>query len=573
MNSKRFYILLLLLLQVANGPIYSQPKKLSTVEIAKLNNEATLLMRNENYEKSLIKGRIALKNAIIAEDDNLIAIAYNTIGANFDELSEYDKAFYYYKKGLVFAERTNNHQLKNWLYNNLGNIYCFDKKEYEKGITYYKKSLEYSSKIRDSAEIVFTKLNITWAYFDVGKFDAGTPYLQFVNKYHPKFGDSSTIVALNMLNGMYYNNLKNNEKTNYFFENAIKLGKKWDEKSDLSYSYLEYSKFLLRIGNYKKAYQNLDSYNTITAELNYAEKQKKINVAGINLQIDEYKREIDAIENKYKSKEQLLLEKQLKNRRISILIITALLLIIVLFYFYFQNGQLKQKNKIKNIQSKVQQNIINASIDGQEMERKKIASFLHDNLSALLTSAGLHLSVFNSIHKINSEEIDKTKAILSDAHEKIRELSHQLLPSLLVRFGLFYALKDLCEKSSNATISFDYQSDVIASARYHDEFEMKMYFIITELLNNIMKHSKASRAKLTLTEVSKELIISVEDNGIGFNMSNLNTIEGFGLHQIRARINRLNGQIIIKSSPRNGTTITISTPIKYKKLTAAFPSQ
>jgi len=573
MNSKRFYILLLLLLQVANGPIYSQPKKLSTVEIAKLNNEATLLMRNENYEKSLIKGRIALKNAIIAEDDNLIAIAYNTIGANFDELSEYDKAFYYYKKGLVFAERTNNHQLKNWLYNNLGNIYCFDKKEYEKGITYYKKSLEYSSKIRDSAEIVFTKLNITWAYFDVGKFDAGTPYLQFVNKYHPKFGDRSTIVALNMLNGMYYNNQKNNEKTNYFFENAIKLGKKWDEKSDLSYSYLEYSKFLLRIGDYKKAYQNLDCYNTITAELNYAEKQKKINVAGINLQIDEYKREIDAIENKYKSKEQLLLEKQLKNRRISILIITALLLIIVLFYFYFQNGQLKQKNKIKNIQSKVQQNIINASIDGQEMERKKIASFLHDNLSALLTSAGLHLSVFNSIHKINSEEIDKTKAILSDAHEKIRDLSHQLLPSLLVRFGLFYALKDLCEKSSNATISFDYQSDVIASARYHDEFEMKMYFIITELLNNIMKHSKASRAKLTLIEVSKELIISVEDNGIGFNMSNLNTIEGFGLHQIRARINRLNGQIIIKSSPKNGTTITISTPIKYKKLTAAFPSQ
>jgi tetratricopeptide (TPR) repeat protein len=94
-------------------------------------------MRDEQYEKSLIKGRLALKNAIAVEDDNLIAIAYNTIGANFDELSEYDKAYYYYKKGLVFAERTTNHQLKNWLYNNLGNIYCFDKKNMKR-YSYYK---------------------------------------------------------------------------------------------------------------------------------------------------------------------------------------------------------------------------------------------------------------------------------------------------------------------------------------------------------------------------------------------------------------------------------------------------
>lgn len=561
----QFYILFFVLLQLGSTTAYSQTKKLTKEEIGKIANQATALMREENYEKSLIQGRIALKYAIAAKNDNLIAIAYNTIGANFDELSEYNKAFYYYKKGLVFAERTNNHQLKNWLYNNLGNIYCFDKKEYEKGITYYKKSLEYSTKIHDSTEIVFTKLNITWAYFDVGRYDAGLPYLQFVNKFHPKFGSTSTIVALNMLNGMYHNSKNNNEKTVYYFENAIRLGKKWDEKSDLSYSYLEFSKFLFKTRDFKNAYKNLDRYNAITAELNYAEKQKKINVAGINLQIDEYKREIDNIETKYKSKEQLLLEKQFKNRRISVLIITALLLIIVLFYFYFQNNKLKQKNKLKNIQSKVQQNIINASIDGQEMERKKIASFLHDNISALLSSAGLHLSVFSSIHKIESQEIAKTKAILNDAHEKVRDLSHQLLPSLLARFGLFYALQDLCEKNSNANIHFKYVNAIAIKTRYQEEYEMKMYFMITELLNNIMKHSEASRAKLTLIENENQLTISVADNGTGFNTNDALVIEGFGLHQIRARINRLNGQLLIKSSLKKGTTITMITPIRYKK--------
>lgn len=564
MNFYRFQVFLLLLL-ISVTDSFAQVKQLSKLEIKKITNDATFLMRNKQYEKSLIKGRIALKYAIAAEDDNLIALAYNVIGANFDELSEYDKAFYYYKKGLVFAERTSNHQLKNWLYNNLGNIYCFDKKEYETGINYYKKSLEYSSKIRDSTEIVFTKLNITWAYFDIGKFNEGAPYLDFINIYHPKFGDKSTVVALNMLNGMYNNYKNNSEKTIYYFENAIKLGKEYDERSDLSYSQLEYSKFLFKVGDHKKAYQNLEAYKLLNEELNYTSNQKKINVAGINLQIDEYKREIDNIESKYKSKEQLLVETQSKNKRISVLIITALLLVIILLYSYFEIAKLKQKNKIKNIQSKVQQNIINASIDGQEMERKKIASFLHDNISALLSSAGLHLNVYSSINKIESEELAKTKAILNDAHEKVRDLSHSLIPSLLARFGLFYALNDLCEKNSNTTIHFEYESTVDAATRYQEEFEMKIYFTIAELLNNIMKHSYANSAKLHLDESNGELTVIVTDNGTGFDTKDIRAIEGFGLNRIKARIMQFNGQFIIKSALNKGTTITIITPIRYKK--------
>jgi hypothetical protein len=106
----------------------------------------------------------------------------------------------------VFAERTNNHQLKK-LALQQPQIFIVLTKRIWKGITYYKKSLEYSSKVRDSAEIVFTKLNITWAYFDIGQFDAGLPF-KIVNQFHPKFGDDSTIAALNMLNGMYYNSKK-----------------------------------------------------------------------------------------------------------------------------------------------------------------------------------------------------------------------------------------------------------------------------------------------------------------------------------------------------------------------------
>ncbi|MES2241128.1 MAG: ATP-binding protein [Bacteroidota bacterium] len=564
MPYQRIYRLLLVLFIATTNFLFSQTKSPTLEETRAIAQEATKLMRAEKYEKSLVFSRQALSNAILLKDDNQIAICYNIIAANFDQLAEFEKALFYYKKGIIYANKTKNHRLKNWINNNLGNIYCFDKKKYAIGIYYYKKSLQYSTKIADSSEIAFTKLNITWAYFDIGKFDLGLPYLNYINKFNKKHGDKTTEVALNMLNGMYNSHINNTEKARFYFEEAIKLGKDGHEKSDLSFTYQEYSKFLYKIKDFEKAYQNLNAFNKITDELNDEEKLKKINLASINLEIDEYKREIDNIELKYKNKHQHLLEKQSKNRLISIIIISVLLLIIIFSYLYFQNSQLKQKNNLRDIERKIQESIITASINGQELERKRISSFLHDNISALLSSAALHLSVFSSKNQNNSEEITKTKAILIQTSYKIRDLSHQLLPSLLVRFGLFYALNDLCEMNSNSSIHFNYFSNVSEETRYNEDYELKMYFIISELLNNIMKHSEANEAKLTLKEIKSKLHILVEDNGKGFEIKHYRTIEGFGLNQIKARVNTMNGKFRINSKPGEGTAITITVPIDYK---------
>ena len=291
MPHQRIYSLFLLLF-LSTMSLFSQTENLQK-QTKSLTQKATELMRNENYEKSLILSRQALSQAIALKSNELIATSYNTIAANFDQLAEYEKALFYYKKALIYADKTNNNHLKNWINNNLGNIYCFDKKEYSKGIYYYKKSLEYSTKIADSSEILFTKLNISWAYFDIGKYNKGLPYLEYINKYHKKHGDESTIVAINMLNGMYHSYANNSQKAHYYFEEAIESGKKGREKSDLSFAHQEYSKFLFKMKKFKKAYENLNAYNELTAKLNDEEKLRKINVAGINLEIDEYKREID----------------------------------------------------------------------------------------------------------------------------------------------------------------------------------------------------------------------------------------------------------------------------------------
>ncbi|PWA09393.1 ATP-binding protein [Flavobacterium laiguense] len=565
MFQNRFLFLLSFILVLFWGESSSAQKKtLAEKEIISLINDASAELNNNQYEKSLLKSRIALEKAITVKNHDLIANSYLIIAANFDELTEPTKALFYYNLGLSYAKRTNNNILKNQFYNNLGNIYCFDKKVYNKGIYYYKKSLSISQKIHDTEQTLLTNLNIAWAHFDINKYDEGFPYLKHVNKYQSIHGDESTIVAVNMLNGMYYNNKDENKKAEKHFTLAIQQGNLGNEKSDLSYSYLEYSKFLNKIGNYKKAYENLRLYNKITDEQQLENKLKKANVIGANLEIDQYKREIDKIETKYKIKQNKLLEEQSRNKKIVIIVFLLFISAIVFFYYFIQNLRLKEKNKLNDLQSKIQENIINASIDGQELERKKIASFLHDNISSLLSSAGIHLKVFTSQNFLQTEEIVKTKTILEEAHNQIRNLSHELMPSLLVRFGLLYGLDDLCEKNSNSNIRIEFNSLVPIKKRYNEEFEMKLYFIVTELLNNIIKHSEASNAKIALEEIDNNLLIVVTDNGNGFIDNEFELKEGFGINQIRARMNNMKGEFIINSILNTGTTIILKTPILNK---------
>ncbi|MGL5112797.1 MAG: sensor histidine kinase, partial [Flavobacterium sp.] len=112
-----------------------------------------------------------------------------------------------------------------------------------------------------------------------------------------------------------------------------------------------------------------------------------------------------------------------------------------------------------------------------------------------------------------------------------------------------------------STIRFEFFNDLETSTRFEESFEMKLYFIVSELLNNILKHSKATAAKVYLTENKQQLIITVQDNGKGFDSQDKKSLEGFGLNRIKARINNLKGKFFITSQANQGTTITLLIPI------------
>ncbi|MFV8325811.1 response regulator [Flavobacterium sp. ZS1P14] len=583
--------LLLLVLNIFNINCYSLSLTPTKKEITKLTKQASQYLRNSNFEKSLITSRLALHQAINSKDDNLVAISYNTIGANYEKLSEYSKAIFFYKKALSYAGKTSNDTIKAWINNNLGNIYSFEKKQYKKGINYYKNSLEYSKKISDSTEIVLTKLNITWAYFDIGLFDEGFPYLKFINKYHKKYGDETTIVALNMLNGMYYGFKEDHKKATASFLNAIRLGNEGKEKSDLSFTHHEYSKYLLNNGEYKKAYENLAIYNKITEELNNKETLKKANMAGINLELDEYKREIDKIE----IEKDLQYQSLKKSRIIVLLFIVVLCFLLILVYTLFKNNNFKKKtnkelslanDKLFIAKEKAEEasilksqfvstithelrtplygvvGITNMLLD----EHKELANSPH--LSSLKFSARYLLSLVNDVLQIN--KIEENRIVLENLTFNISDEINMIKNAL-----------SFIAKNNNNFIIVNIDP---AIPEYLIGDKLRLSQIVINLVSNALKFTKNGEVFIDVnlvkvTNKSHFIEFKIKDNGVGIAIEDQDKIfekfvqvgrkevdyqgTGLGLSIVKRLLGLFGSDIALESVIGVGTVFTFTIAFEF----------
>ncbi|MGB0895724.1 MAG: tetratricopeptide repeat-containing sensor histidine kinase [Flavobacteriaceae bacterium] len=222
--------------------------------------------------------------------------------------------------------------------------------------------------------------------------------------------------------------------------------------------------------------------------------------------------------------------------------------------------ELKQQKTLRYIEERNQNKLLNATLDGREQERKDIAQTLHDSVSALLSSANMHLQVAKKKSTSSVEELEKSQRIIDEASGKVRDLSHKLISAVLLKFGLEHAVYDLCEKYSNSSLEFELESED-KIPRFEQNFEIKIHNIIEECMNNIIKHSKASEASVKLTLHNNTLDVVVKDNGVGFNASKITPNSGIGLSQIKARIENMGGEFHIQSSTNSGTEITFKTPI------------
>jgi len=224
--------------------------------------------------------------------------------------------------------------------------------------------------------------------------------------------------------------------------------------------------------------------------------------------------------------------------------------------------ELNQQKTLRALEEKNQSKLLNATLDGRETERKEIAQTLHDSVSALLSSANMHLQVVKKKATNSIEELDKSQRIIDEASGKVRDLSHKLISAVLLKFGLEHAVYDMCEKYSNQDLEFELESED-KIPRFNQDFEIKIHNIIEECINNIMKHSKASEASVMLLLTNNMLHVTITDNGVGFDASKITPTSGIGLSQIKARIENMEGVFEIDSKINQGTSIVMQVPVEH----------
>ena len=220
-----------------------------------------------------------------------------------------------------------------------------------------------------------------------------------------------------------------------------------------------------------------------------------------------------------------------------------------------------EKNRVRNLVTihKHEQKIskLQGLIEGEENERRRIAAELHDGIAGDLLAIKYNLSSINVSNgsPVNVGVLKEVSEIIDNSCVQIREISHNLSPSSITNFGLIQTVENLCKKMESAykiKMNFEFAGDDID---INKNVETHIYRIIQELVNNVVKHSEASVAKVKIRYEVPHITISVQDNGTGF--SEVRTSNGIGLNNIKSRIRFLNAKIK-KESHAEGTLFTIS---------------
>jgi len=513
-------------------------------------------------------------------------------GDIFNDKNEYDKAIKFYRRAFKInttlkdslALMQDHKKIGNYYKHKFNNLY---NKRFEKEairlkdsvLFYYNKNIyEYNHIEQGLPYVANCYNNASIIYSDYEKLDTAQAYINKVIDIRKKLYKPNSMKLISPLTnqGLIYINQKNyTAAENVYFEvikktvdtsNTNILNAKITAFTNLSYIYEQ-------TRDYKKAYEYSEKYNELSEILQ--EKQKATEITTIEAIHNEDKARAEATKVAAIETEK---ERKAKEQAQYILAATGLTSAIIILFgtVLYRNSKLKAKNLSLNLieqeltqqkvlqalQVKNQSKILNATLDGRETERKEIAQTLHDSVSALLSSANMHLQVIKMKSSENISEIVKSQHIISEASDKVRDLSHGLISTLLLKFGLKLAIEDLCEKYSNEQFNLTLNSDS-KIPRFEKNFEIKIHRIIEECINNIMKHSKASEASVILLLTDKTLHVTIKDNGVGFDTSKISLSYGIGLSQIKARIENMEGVFDIDSKINKGTSIVMEVPVEY----------
>lgn len=205
---------------------------------------------------------------------------------------------------------------------------------------------------------------------------------------------------------------------------------------------------------------------------------------------------------------------------------------------------------------------IQAEITSIENERRRIATDLHDEMGPLLSAVKLHINHMEGHNEDETEIIRKSSAHIDDVIQRMREMSNDLLPSLLIQKGLASAIRDFIGKWKAAPglqIHFDYDSTL----RLQTPMEVNLYRMTREIIHNTIKHASARNLNISLHIDAYRVTLSAQDDGIGFDYSGKRRMEaGLGLLNLQSRTEVMGGKFIFNSVKGKGTKYFFEIPLQ-----------
>jgi len=598
LRNKKLIVLLIIFFNLFQIRAYKYIKKetldnkvsffvIQNIEVDKYFLEIKQLYEAENFPKALRKGLDFLgKYANTSKKNISFYEVNNIIGDIYRKNNNHDKSIIYYKNSLKILIENNLHPLesKNTNFNKskLINAYLriggeFLRENQKDSAKYYyenamdvealdEKSLSYQASV---------STNLSGLYMQDSLYDLAKNFAIKAVVIHKKRNNKvSQAAAKGNLASILLdqNNYKEAKRT---YKEALDLIK--NEKSDRALRVRQSLFYNLSYNLYKL--KDYEAYNYQEQSYLLKDSLRSKEVAKIYEEL-RLKYDFDAKKEFLEQQQEVkLLEERDRFRTIIVIVGLILIALIVVIGYYNirqKNLQLKlsrtellQNQNLDKLKSEFQARALDATLNGRESERKEIAETLHDNVSALLSSANLHLQATKKQFTEGVPlEIGKTQEIIAEASQKIRDLSHTLVSSVLLKFGLNFAIRDIAEKYSNSELNID--TEIEGLRRYDQKFEIKTYNIIQEFVNNILKHSKAKNAIIKLKEEEDHILMQIFDDGIGFDQTQIVLKDGLGINQIEARIQIMKGKLEINSQKGKGTQIKVELPIKKKQVTNLF---
>ena len=241
------------------------------------------------------------------------------------------------------------------------------------------------------------------------------------------------------------------------------------------------------------------------------------------------------------------------------LIFVVLLTTGLMVFFHYSRRKITEKEIEKiAIMLEQKQKVLQASIATQEEERKRIAKDLHDAISAKLNVVSLTTHVLlddDSINKDQRESLEHILNVTSGTLESSRKIAHDLMPPILEKFGMKVALEELIEdfiKSKQLEIEH-----TIEEIEYLTKTEqLHVFRIVQELINNSVRHGKASLIKMSVYNTDTGFKLHFIDDGKGFDLNVKKS--GIGLQNIQSRVDILSGTFDIQTAPNKGSIFTIN---------------